>query len=103
MNSWYCKNLGDAMLCLEVQDKLAQYLTSTYAKAGNPIDLAAFLRHESEGRLHCEVKIYLSPGSATAALEIGAEPCGRPSGFGLSLLAGRQESWEVLFPDHGHK
>ena len=103
MSNWFCKSLGDAMLAQEAQDKLVQYLTSTFAKAGSPGDMAAFLKHESEGRLHCEVKIYLSPGSAAAALEIGAEPCGRPAEFGLSLLVGGSESWQILFPDCGRR
>jgi len=105
MNNWFCKNLGDAMLALESQDRLAQYLTTLYAKAGNPSHMAAFFRHESEGHLHCEVKVYLSPGSAAAARAIGAEPCERPSTHELGLLAGGRDSWQELFPEYdpGHE
>jgi len=61
--------------------------------------MAAFTRHESEGHLHCEVKIYFSPMSVTVAREVNARPCEKPSPTGLSLLAGSEESWLALFPE----
>ena len=70
-----------------------------YLRANRPADMAAFIRHESEGRLHCEVMIYFSPASSLVAGEVGAEPCQRPSPRGLSLLAGAEKAWTILFPE----
>ena len=50
-------------------------------------------------QLSGEVKIYFSPMSTTVAREVNAEPCEKPSPDGLSMLAGSQESWRVLFPE----
>ncbi len=99
MRDWFLKNLGDAMLACDQQDRIKQLLLSVYAHADSPKEMAAFIRHESEGRLHCEVKIYFSPMSAAVARQVNAEPCEKPSPNGLSILAGSQESWSVLFPE----
>jgi hypothetical protein len=99
MSGWFSKNLGDAMLASEPLARIEELFLPEYAKAGSPKDMAAFIRHESEGRLHCEVKIYFSPAAAVVAGAIDADPCARPSLDGLSLLAGAKESWLVLFPE----
>ncbi len=99
MRDWFSKNLGDAMLAYDQQDRIKRLLLSAYADAGGPNKIAAFTRHESEGRLHCEVRIYFSPMSLTVAKELNAEPCEKPSPEGLSMLAGAQDSWPTLFPE----
>jgi hypothetical protein len=99
MRNWFLKNLGDAMLAFDQQERIKQLLLSAYSDAGSPKDMAAFIRHESEGRLHCEVKIYFSPMSIAVAREVNAKPCEKPSPDGLSMLAGPQDSWLVLFPE----
>ena len=99
MRGWFLVNLGDAMLAYEQQDRIKDLLLSAYAQAGNPDEMAAFTRHESEGHLHCEVKIYFSRMSVTVAREVNARPCEKPSPTGLSLLAGSKESWLALFPE----
>lgn len=99
MRNWFLKNLGDAMLAGDQQDRIKQLLLSAYSEADSPKEMAAFIRHESEGRLHCEVKIYFSPMSIAVAREVDAEPCEKPSPDGLSILAGSQDSWIVLFPE----
>lgn len=99
MKEWLQKNLGDAMLASDQQDRIKQLLLSAYASANNPGEMAAFIRHESEGRLHCEVKIYFSPMSVAVAREVNAQPCERPSRYGLSMLAGSRDSWLTLFPE----
>ena len=81
------------------QERIKQLLLSAYSEADSPKEMAAFIRHESEGRLHCEVKIYFSPMSIAVAREVNAEPCEKPSPDGLSILAGSQDSWVVLFPE----
>jgi hypothetical protein len=99
MRNWFLKNLGDAMLAGDQQDRIKQLFLSAYSDANSPKKMAAFIRHESEGRLHCEVKIYFSPMSITVAREVDAEPYEKPSPDGLSLLAGSPDSWMVLYPE----
>lgn len=101
MGIWYTKNLGDAMLAGESLDHLKALFLSLYERANNPKDMAAFFRYESEGQLHCEVKVFFSPASALVAKAYDAVPCETPSPNGLGLLAGSEESWSVLFTgDH---
>ncbi len=100
MQDWFLVNLGDAMLASEQQNRIMDLLLAAYAQAGSPDEMAAFTRHESEGRLHCEVKIYFSPMSAPVAREVNARACEKPSPTGLSLLAGSEQSWLALFPEH---
>jgi hypothetical protein len=99
MTGWFSKNLGDAMLAGEPLGQVEVLFRASYAKASSPKDMAVFIRHESEGRLHCEVVAYFSPAAAVVAREVDADPCAKPSPDGLSLLAGAEESWAVLFPD----
>ncbi len=99
MRVWFSKNLGDAMLACEPLAQLKELLLSVHAKADSPEEIAVFIRHESEGRLHCEVKAYFSPASVIVAREVDAEPCERPSPDGLSLLVGSKDSWLALFPE----
>jgi len=96
---WYTLNLGDATLAEESLDQIRTLFSSEYEKAGKSEDMAVFLRHESEGRLHCEVQVYFSPATATVAEAVGASPCRKPSCGGLGLLAGSEMAWLVLFPD----
>lgn len=97
MSVWFTRNLGDAMLAGESLDPIKTLFLSEYGKANNAKEMAVFIRHESEGRLHCDVKIYFSPASASVAEAVGAIPCDKPSPDGLGLLAGSEESWSVLF------
>ncbi len=100
MDNWFSINLGDAMLASESLARLEEHISLAYTSAGSPNDMATFYRHESEGRLHCELKIYLSPSSVAVAREINAEQCEKPSPYGLSILAGSPDSWLALFPEH---
>ena len=59
--------------------------------------MAIFIRHESEGRLHCKVNAYFSPAAGAVAEAVGARPCSKPAPDGLGLLAGAKESWALLF------
>jgi hypothetical protein len=101
MSAWFRKNLGDAMLARESLDKIEELFLSVYGKTDSPHEVAVFIRHESEGRLHCEVKAYFSPNSVILAREVEADPCARPSQDGLSLLVGSADSWLALFPERG--
>jgi hypothetical protein len=100
-SAWYKKNLGDAMLAEEALTQLAAQFLATYKQAGHPDKLAVFIRHESEGRLHCEVIAYFPPDTADLANGMDADPCARPSRDGLSLLAGSESAWRTLLPESG--
>lgn len=88
------------MLAGESLEHFKMLFQSEYASANKPREMALFIRHESEGRLHCEVKVYFSPATITIAKTVGAIVCKKPSPLGLGLLAGSEESWSVLFPGY---
>lgn len=99
MTIWFSKNLGDALLADEPLDRIRKRFLKHFAKDGGPEDMAIFIRHESEGRLHCEVNLYFSPAAAAVAKEVDAEPCVRPSSGDLGLFAGSEGAWLTLFPE----
>lgn len=88
------------MLAYEPLSRLQNQFSSIHANAEMPAQMAVFMRHESEGRLHCEVKVYFSPASIDVARDLDAEPCEKPSPDGLTLLAGSEDAWLILFPEH---
>ena len=98
MCTWFTSNLGDAMLAGESLGHIKKLFLSIYEDIGCSDEIAVFMRHESEGRLHCEVKIYFSPAAVDVAKAVGAIACKKPGSGSLSLLAGSNESWPVLFP-----
>jgi len=98
MCTWFKSNLGDAMLAGESLDHIKMLFLSMYEDVGCSHEIAVFMHHESEGRLHCEVKIYFSPAAVDVAKAVGAIACKKPGSESLSLLAGSNESWPVLFP-----
>ena len=98
MRNWFAINLGDAMLAGDALDQVKALFLAEYEKAHRPAEMAVFVRHESEGRLHCEVKAYFSPASAAVAEALDAVPCEMPSTDGLGLLAGSTASWPACFP-----
>ena len=72
---------------------------AAYKKSNTPNDMAVFYRHESEGRLQCEVKVYFSPAMSDTAQKLGASPCEQPTKYGLSLLVGSPAAWTILLPE----
>jgi len=94
---WYSKNIGDALLAYNDLENIEAVCVPAYQKAGSPDDMAVFYRHESEGRLHCEVTVYFSPAAGDIAKALGASPCERPGKYGLCLLAGSPAAWSILF------
>jgi len=85
------------MLASETLGQIEVLFRSEYAKAGRPNDMALFIRHESEGRLHCDVLLYFSPAASNVARAVDSHLCTRPSRDGLSLVVGNKGSWSVLF------
>src|SRR5512139_2083744 len=98
MNTWYTRNLGDAMLAGESLEQIKALFLAAFEKAEGAKDMAVFFRHESEGRLHCELKVYFTPAAAAVAVELGATPCPQPSANELALLAGAEDAWSSCFP-----
>ncbi len=98
MSVWFSCSLGDALLTGASLEHIKALFLSEYEQAERPETMAVFYRHESEGRLHCEVKVYFSPKTSVVAKAAKAVPCSKPSYDGLSLLAGPLEAWSILFP-----
>jgi hypothetical protein len=99
VSRWFSKTLGDPLLAGEPLGRIDELFRTEHARAGGPRDMAVFVRHDSEGRLHCEIRVYFSPAAALVARAVGAASCDRPSPEELGLLAGVPEAWEALFPD----
>lgn len=102
MSNWFVKNLGEATFAEESLDHIKGLFLSEYEKANRPNDMALFMRHESEGRLHCEVKIYFSPAAHGVANSVQATPCRKPSIDGLEFLARSNDSWFLLFIENNN-
>lgn len=99
MSRWFKRNLGDAMLATEQLERIRGVFLAGYEKAGTPAEMALFYRHESEGRLHCELIVYFPPAAHAVAEAVAAIPCAPPAPSGLALLAGCDAAWSRLFPE----
>ncbi|MCB1909438.1 MAG: hypothetical protein KDH15_18900 [Rhodocyclaceae bacterium] len=82
---WFVLNVGDAMLA---GDELDRVKTRFEWADGSARASAVLMRHESEGRLHCELKLYFPPEIERLALDVGATRCAAPAPAGLDVLAG---------------
>ena len=103
MSTWFRKDLGDAMMAFEPLGRIEDLFRSAYPAAARTEDVAVFVRHDSEGRLHCQVEVYFSPASVLLAKEMDAEPCDKPAPDGLDLLIGSEDSWPALFPERRNR
>jgi len=101
MKKWYVKNLGEASFADESLDRIKTLFSKEYEEAGRPADMAVFMRHESEGRLHCEIMIYFSAAADSIAKKVDAMPATKPSLTGLDIFCGPKKAWSVLFPENG--
>ena len=99
METWYSKELGDAIMASMPSDEIEAAFQQLFVAAGKPLNMAVFTKQESEGRLHCEVTAYFSPAAVEVAMAFGAQPCEKPALTGLGLLAGDTLAWSVLFPE----
>jgi len=98
--SWHSLNLGDALLATQALERIRQLFQAEYEHSSASRDMALFMRHESEGRLHCEVIVYFPPSSTALAHTLGASACTAPAPQDLGLLAGNDGAWRIWFPDH---
>jgi len=95
---WHTLNLGDASLAAARLEQVRERFAAA-SEAGLPDpQRAIFVRHESEGRLHCEAILYFPPPLAELAEEFGARLCAQPTPTGLGLFAGPQSAWWGYFP-----
>jgi len=99
MDTWFKKDLGDAMMAFEQLGQIEAQFHSIYGQQACANDVAGFSRHNSEGSLHCRVEVFFSPAASGLAIQMEAEPCGKPSFNDLGLLAGTEASWTKLFPE----
>ncbi|GAB3251412.1 hypothetical protein [Chitinimonas naiadis] len=86
---WYVLDLGDGQLAQAPLAALEARLTGLYA-ASPDSPAAVFVRHESEGRLHCSVVVYFSPASSVLAVAFDASPCQAPSTLDTLEQLGRR-------------
>ena len=99
MESWYSKELGDAITASMPSAEIEQAFQQIFVAAGMPANMAVFTRQESEGLLHGEVTAYFSPAAKAVAHTFDAQPCEKPALTSLALLAGDPRAWSVLFPE----
>lgn len=97
MDTWFYKNLGDAMLAYLELEHIQAVCTAAFKKANESDEVAAFSRHDSEGRLQCELKVFFTPALADIAKTLGATPCEQPSRNGMSLIVGSPAAWSLFF------
>lgn len=99
MNTWYFKDLGDAMLAEPQLEKIKLLYSTAVQNDQVENKMAIFFRHVSEGQLHCSVIAYFSPSADSIAKAVHALPCQKPLSKGLGLLIGAENSWTTYFPE----
>ena len=90
MNTWFKKELGDAVMAAPVLETLKEQHAAMYGAADVAESPPLLVRYDASGGLHCEVTVYFSPAAASLANLIHAEACATPVLTGASLLAGKQ-------------
>jgi hypothetical protein len=88
MSGWHLLRLGDALTAHLPLARIKEAFVAEYPVSAVPADAAVFARYDSEGRLHCEVTVYFSPGALGLARRFAAEPCAAPARAGLERLCG---------------
>src|SRR5690606_11709676 len=94
--SWWVLNLGDPLLADQPLTQVLDAARSACLNATPGADIAVFQRHESEGRLHCEWKLYFSPALDELARAHGARRCRPPTAHDLSQVAGCEQAAQRL-------
>ncbi len=75
-------------MAAQPSDPIREAFLPLIESPGNIADMPILTRHDSEGRLHCEVFVYFSPAAAEIAQAFEAKPCERPLRRCLDLLVG---------------
>lgn len=103
MLNWFKLNIGDAILASDKLAQIEELILLKHQNSESDTEVVAYTRHESDGYLHCQVKVYFSPKASLIAKEFNATPCAKPSPNELSLLVGDEGSWSLFFPEHNRK
>jgi hypothetical protein len=93
---WHSKSLGDGEWADIPSQGIKQLFEPLFESAGKPAEMAVFIQQQMGG-LHCEWVAYFSPAAGQVAKAVGASPCAKPERQGLTLLAGSEKSWSILF------
>lgn len=96
---WHVKNIGDALLAGDELAHIKMLFQRAHLDNPSSQEMAIFIRHESDGQLHCDVRLYFSPASAALARELSAIPCAPPSATDLGLFAGPETAWTLFKQD----
>lgn len=87
MGQWYAINLGDPLWAETRLTEIKRHYAELFPPDSGLPAPDIYWRHESEGRVQCELVLYLSPASEDLARLIGAKSCPAPEGNDLSLLS----------------
>jgi hypothetical protein len=97
VTAWLAKNMGDAMPPWDSLDRIETLHTSLHGVVDGRREISVFIRHESDGRLHCKVMPCFSPDAFLLATALDAVPYSRPSKHDLSLHVDPGDCWQMLF------
>lgn len=86
----------------EAVENVKELFQAEFDSKGQPEEMALFVRHESDGRLHCQLMLYLPPNLKGLAGQIEAISCPVPLADDLSLLVGSESAWSIFFPSNFH-
>jgi hypothetical protein len=93
---WQCLALRDDFGAFDKSDALSDVFIDAFVAAGEPVDMAVFMRRDHDRGL---LTYWFSPAARTVAMQWHAAECEQPpSGEGLSLLLGDDDAWRVFFP-----
>lgn len=92
MHTWWQMSLGDPMLADAELDRLTHAARQARSESAQASEYALFLRHESQGHVHCELIVYFSPAAETEARAFGAQACARPAPGDISVLVGSDDA-----------
>jgi hypothetical protein len=105
-NAWFRKNLGDAMLAdAAVADAISRFIDLYQPHQHHPHhphhpqhqqhqQAGLYLRHESDGQLHCAAILYFTPDAHALAHLMGASACLKPELYDMGLIAGWKPNQE---------
>ncbi len=95
MSGWFCKNLGHGEQAYGPITKVHDAFFALSLTGTDSMAVAVFSRDDVGSDTTI---IYFSPEAASLAHIVEAAPCTKPIRQGLSLLAGDDRCWGVLFP-----
>lgn len=97
MKNWFKKELGDGILAHSICAEIKEIFETEYCTTENLLEIAVFIEQNSNSNLHCEVTAYFSPATIHLAQALDAKPCLKPQPENISLLAGSEVCWKMLF------